>query len=179
MKPIFFGYGSLQQMAKELNQENHVIAWHHVLTRLENTHRAIFSFSFKELSASEFPPEVTAAIESGLIYVQSGSVPHTWLFPYCSLIVHHGGSGTCQTAALMGVPSVIVSHISDQFFMASVMHFNGLAPKGINVKDFTEDRLFTAVYEVLVLRRDEYCAKALEVSKLMQVQNPITGQCFN
>ena len=35
-----------------------------------------------------------------------GPVPHTWLFPRCSVIVHHGGAGTTATALYAGVPQV-------------------------------------------------------------------------
>lgn len=40
--------------------------------------------------------------------------PHSELFPYCSLIVHHGGAGTTQAALLAGRPSVVVAHGFDQ-----------------------------------------------------------------
>ena len=32
------------------------------------------------------------------------SAPHTAIFPQCSVIVHHGGAGTSQTALLAGTP---------------------------------------------------------------------------
>lgn len=44
------------------------------------------------------------------------SAPHAYVFPKCSCVVHHGGSGTTAAAAIAGVPSVIVSFLpwSDQ-----------------------------------------------------------------
>jgi UDP:flavonoid glycosyltransferase YjiC (YdhE family) len=38
------------------------------------------------------------------------------LFPRCSIIVHHGGAGTVQSALRAGRPSIVIAHVSDQFF---------------------------------------------------------------
>jgi len=46
-------------------------------------------------------------------------VEHQLLFPRVAAAVHHGGAGTTYTAALSGVPQVIVPHIMDQFYWAS------------------------------------------------------------
>src|SRR5690606_11134749 len=43
-----------------------------------------------------------------------GHVPHDWLFPRTSLVVHHGGSGTTHSACRAGVPSVVVPFAGDQ-----------------------------------------------------------------
>ncbi|TDV54796.1 glycosyltransferase [Actinophytocola oryzae] len=40
------------------------------------------------------------------------------LFPHVAAVVHHGGSGTTTTAALSGVPQVVVPHLYDQFYFA-------------------------------------------------------------
>ncbi|CAE7579636.1 UGT80B1, partial [Symbiodinium microadriaticum] len=42
-------------------------------------------------------------------------VPHTWLLPHCSCLVHHGGAGTVQTALRAEVPSVVTPIFVDQF----------------------------------------------------------------
>lgn len=42
--------------------------------------------------------------------------PHDKVFPRCAAVVHHGGAGTTQSALMAGVPSVVVAHLSDQFF---------------------------------------------------------------
>ncbi|CAE7771748.1 UGT80B1, partial [Symbiodinium sp. CCMP2456] len=42
-------------------------------------------------------------------------VPHTWLLPHCSCLVHHGGAGTVQTAMRAEVPSVVTPVFVDQF----------------------------------------------------------------
>jgi sterol 3beta-glucosyltransferase len=47
------------------------------------------------------------------------SVDHSWLFPRCLVVVHHGGAGTTFAAAESGVPSVICSFFADQPFWGS------------------------------------------------------------
>eukprot|EP00250_Pteridium_aquilinum_P023435 c2688_g1_i1 orf=456-1856(-) len=38
------------------------------------------------------------------LFCFSGSVPYLWLFPKCSLIIHHGGSGSTAAALQSGIP---------------------------------------------------------------------------
>jgi len=45
----------------------------------------------------------------------AGNTPHEWLFPKCSLTVHHGGAGTMNTAAKAGIPQVIIPVWVDQW----------------------------------------------------------------
>lgn len=49
-------------------------------------------------------------------------IPHAEIFPYCSLIVHHGGAGTTQAALLAGKPSVVVAHGFDQPYWAGQLY---------------------------------------------------------
>ncbi len=55
-----------------------------------------------------------------------GHVPHDWLFPRTSLVVHHGGSGTTHSACRAGVPSVVVPFAGDQFFWAARVREAGI-----------------------------------------------------
>ena len=36
------------------------------------------------------------------------SAPHSWLFPRCKFIIHHGGAGTTARALASGKPSIII-----------------------------------------------------------------------
>ena len=42
------------------------------------------------------------------------SAPHEWLFPQCSVTVHHGGAGTTAAALRAGKPTVVTPCIADQ-----------------------------------------------------------------
>ena len=53
------------------------------------------------------------------------SAPHDWLFPHCSLTVHHGGAGTTAAALRSGVPTVVTPCIADQFDNAALVRAAG------------------------------------------------------
>ena len=57
-----------------------------------------------------------------------GHIPHDWLFPRMSAVVHHAGPGTAAAALRAGVPSVPVPITWDQPFWARRLHDLGTAP---------------------------------------------------
>ena len=58
-----------------------------------------------------------------------GGTPHAVLFPRLAGVVHHGGSGTTQTAACAGVPQLVVPHLLDQFYWRKRVDALGLGPR--------------------------------------------------
>ncbi|HTL75387.1 MAG TPA: glycosyltransferase [Casimicrobiaceae bacterium] len=68
-------------------------------------------------------------------------VPHDWLFPKMSTIVHHGGAGTTHTAARAGVPSVVLPFAADQFFWARRLESVGVAPEMLTHRRLSAGRL--------------------------------------
>lgn len=73
------------------------------------------------------------------------SLPHEWLFPRVSAVVHHGGAGTTGTALRAGVPAVVVPFTMDQPFWGSRVEALGAGPKPIPRKQLTEARLASAL----------------------------------
>jgi hypothetical protein len=53
------------------------------------------------------------------------SAPHGWLFPHCSVTVHHGGAGTTSAALRSGVPTVVTPCLADQFDNAALVRAAG------------------------------------------------------
>jgi UDP:flavonoid glycosyltransferase YjiC (YdhE family) len=45
----------------------------------------------------------------------AGSIPHDWLLPRASGLVHHGGFGTTSSGFRAGIPMLVIPHIIDQF----------------------------------------------------------------
>ena len=45
---------------------------------------------------------------------RAGAVPHRWLFPRASAVIHHGGAGTTAAVMRAGVPSAVVWFLGDQ-----------------------------------------------------------------
>jgi len=69
------------------------------------------------------------------------TLPHEKIFPLCSAVVHHGGAGTTQTATLCGCPSVVVAHIADQYLWGSELKRLGIAPKVIDRRTATPEKI--------------------------------------
>lgn len=63
-----------------------------------------------------------------------GPTPHEALFPRCSLVIHHGGSGTTHSACRAGVPSLVMPFAADQFFWADRLQQLGVAPAALSPK---------------------------------------------
>jgi sterol 3beta-glucosyltransferase len=64
-------------------------------------------------------------------------IPHAWLFPRTSMVIHHGGAGTTHTAAQAGVPSIVVPAGLDQPFWALRLHAAGVAPRYVENSKLT------------------------------------------
>jgi len=73
------------------------------------------------------------------------SVPHSWLFPRVSAVVHHGGAGTTAEGLRAGTPTIIVPFAFDQAFWGTRVKGIGAGPDPIPQKKLTADRLATAI----------------------------------
>lgn len=56
----------------------------------------------------------------------AGSLPHSWLMPHTSGVVHHGGFGTTSATLRAGIPHQVIAHIADQFFWGQRVHKLGV-----------------------------------------------------
>lgn len=72
-------------------------------------------------------------------------VPHSWLFPRCRALVHHGGAGTTGAATRSGVPALVVPLGFDQQFWGSRLHALGVAPAPIKRRHLTVANLAAAL----------------------------------
>ncbi|MEM9218563.1 MAG: glycosyltransferase [Cyanobacteria bacterium P01_F01_bin.150] len=59
------------------------------------------------------------------------NVPHDWLFPQMSVVVHHGGSGTMAAAMKAGIPQVTVPFFFDQPPLGQRLAALGVSPEPI------------------------------------------------
>jgi sterol 3beta-glucosyltransferase len=99
-KPLYIGFGSVFH---EDEKEHFVKLIIEALNKSGN--RGIIS-GMGEISNL---PDSMIAVEN---------VPHTWLFPCCSAVCHHGGAGTSAAGFAAGVPSIIIPFSNDQFAWA-------------------------------------------------------------
>src|SRR5713226_6513996 len=73
------------------------------------------------------------------------SVPHSWLFPRVSAVVHHGGAGTTGAGLRAGVPSIVTPFVADQPNWAGRIEALGVGPRPIPFRELTADLLADAI----------------------------------
>lgn len=76
-------------------------------------------------------------------------VPHEYLFPHASCIVHHGGAGTTSAALRAGVPSVIVWYMLDQPYWGNLLASRQLGPRPLQRLGVTSVLLAERIGEAL------------------------------
>jgi sterol 3beta-glucosyltransferase len=97
--------------------------------------------------------------------------PYHQVFPRCSMVVHHGGSGTTQLAILAGRPSLIVAHLFDQFFWGAELERLGVAGKMMTRKGMTPTKLAAGIMGVLA--DDKIAQRAQQLGKLMAQEDGV------
>ena len=100
-----------------------------------------------------------------------GKAPHRELFPHCALVVHHGGAGTTQAATLAGRPQVVVTHIADQPFWATVLERIGISAGHVNARKLTAKKL--AWLMLNALDNPDYQKTASIMAAQMQSENGV------
>lgn len=100
-----------------------------------------------------------------------GRVPHAEVFPYCSLIVHHGGAGTTQAALLAGKPSVVVAHGFDQPYWAQQLAKLGVGGRPLNRSSVTPQQLSAEIRSVAA--KPEMVFNAQNLGMVMNAENGV------
>ncbi len=96
-------------------------------------------------------------------------VPHDWLFPRVSAVVHHGGAGTTAAGILAGRPTLVVPFGGDQPFWASRVRALGIGPRPVPRDRLTAERLARALEELTQTAR--YRVAARELGERLRLEN--------
>ncbi|WP_013334659.1 glycosyltransferase [Gloeothece verrucosa] len=144
--PVYVGFGSLGDPTQSEQTTQLVID---ALSR--SRQRGILATGWNGMTRLASIPENVFMLDS---------VPHAWLFPQMSAVVHHGGAGTTAAALRAGVPSVVIPHANDQFAWGSRVYSLGVGAVPIPRKKLTAEKLSTAITSVLRAEVRE-AAKAL------------------
>jgi UDP:flavonoid glycosyltransferase YjiC (YdhE family) len=99
------------------------------------------------------------------------SVPHDWLFPRVTAVVHHGGAGTTAAALRAGVPSVVVPGFADQPFWASRVYELGAGPSPIPRRYLSTARLEDAIRRTMSDRSMQ--ERAAELGRRVRAENGV------
>jgi len=127
--PVYIGFGSM------VNEDPKETA-NMVMDALQRSgQRGIMGSGWGGIQQADLPNS---------IYIV-GSVPHTWLFPRMSAVVHHGGVGTTAAGLRAGVPSIITPFFGDQPYWAHRVYQLGVGPKPIPKKRLDAEKLSRAI----------------------------------
>lgn len=107
----------------------------------------------------------TREITEDILFVKD--IPHEWLFPKMSAVVHHGGAGTTAEGLRAGVPSVIIPYGNDQFAWGRKIYELGAGAKAIPRKELTAEKLSAAISYTQV---NEIQSKAQEIGKQIRAE---------
>jgi sterol 3beta-glucosyltransferase len=128
--PVYVGFGSMPSASAEDTLKL-------ILKALELSHqRGVLLSGWAGIGEDRKLPEYAFGVES---------VPHNWLFPRVSAVVHHGGAGTTGAGLRAGVPSIVTPFVADQPNWARRVEALGVGPRAIPFRELTADLLADAI----------------------------------
>jgi UDP:flavonoid glycosyltransferase YjiC (YdhE family) len=146
--PVYFTFGSMMPNSLEYLRET-VAIWTAAIRRLRC--RAIIQIPWDDMSVFDNDDR----------WFKVKRAPYDKVFPRCSMVVHHGGAGTTQSVLLAGRPSIVVAHVSDQFFWGTELERLGGAGKTLKRRGLKPRQLAAAIAQVLGSPNMAYRAAAL------------------
>lgn len=102
--------------------------------------------------------------------------PFDWLLHKTSAIVHHGGFGTTSTAFSVGIPSLVIPHLVDQFNWAQKVFELGVGPKPIPRSKLKFETFISALEELI--GNEDYKEGARKLSDQIKSEDGI-GNAIN
>jgi len=126
--PVYIGFGSIG--VRDPDHMREIILRALADTGLRAVISVAHNFANARLPASVFP---------------IGDVPHAWLLPRVSVVVHHGGAGTTAAGLRAGVPTIIIPLAVDQFFWGKRVADLGVGTQPIPQNALTRDALSRAL----------------------------------
>ena len=128
--PVYVGFGSMPSGSAEDTLKL-------ILKALELSHqRGVLLSGWAGIGEDRKLPEYAFGVES---------VPHSWLFPRMSAVVHHGGAGTTGAGLRAGVPAIVTPFVADQPNWARRIEALGVGPRAIPFRQLTADLLADAI----------------------------------
>lgn len=134
--PVYIGFGSMPSREPAELAET-------ILEAIRKTGiRAVLALGWGGLETGTLPQDL-----AGRVHVLR-SAPHSWLFPRCAAVVHHGGAGTTHEGLRWGRPTLVCPVFGDQPYWARQVARVGAGPAPIPAKKLTTERLAAALVEL-------------------------------
>lgn len=153
--PVYIGFGSMSARNPEQTADLVIQA-----LALANQ-RAVLLSGWSGLKTNDLPESI----------FMIDSVPHSWLFPRTSAVVHHGGASTVAAGLRAGVPSIVIPFFGDQPFWGQRIADLGVGTRPIPRKKLTSEKLANAIQEATT--DQEMRQRAKKLGKQIQAENGI------
>ena len=153
--PVYIGFGSMFMNGKAKKTETVIEA-----LRLSGQ-RGVLSTGWGGLTAAN-DLEDTYFVDD---------VPHDWLFPQVSAVVHHGGAGTTGSALRAGKPTVVCPFVGDQTFWGRRVADLGVGPEPIPQRKLTAERLAEATR--VAVADEEMHRRAALLGETLRTENGV------
>lgn len=153
--PVYIGFGSMSTRNPEQTADLVIQA-----LALANQ-RAVLLSGWSGLQKNNIPESI----------FMIDSIPHSWLFPRVSAVIHHGGASTVAAGLRAGVPSIVIPFFGDQPFWGQRIAELGVGTKPIPRKKLTAEKLANAIREVIA--NQEMRQRAEKIGKQIQAENGI------
>ncbi len=153
--PVYIGFGSMSSRNPEQTADL-------IIQALARTNqRAILLSGWGGLQKANTPDSI----------FMIDSVPHSWLFPRVSAVIHHGGASTAAAGLRAGVPSVVIPFFGDQPFWGQRIADLGVGTKPIPRKRLTVERLANGIQEAVT--NEQMRQRAADLGKQIQAEDGI------
>ena len=161
--PVYVGFGSMSTRNPEQTADLIIQA-----LALANQ-RAVLLSGWSGLQKKNLPDSI----------FMIDSIPHSWLFPRVSAVIHHGGASTVAAGLRAGVPSIVIPFFGDQPFWGQRIADLGVGTKPIPRNKLNAEKLANAIREVI--NNQEMRQRAAKLGKQIQTENGIKSavEIFN
>jgi UDP:flavonoid glycosyltransferase YjiC (YdhE family) len=154
-KPVYIGFGSMGSRKPEETTDLVV----HALGR--SGQRAVLASGWGGLRKADLPDSV----------YMLDSIPHSWLFPRVTAVVHHGGAGTTAAGMRAGAPSIITPFFADQPFWGQRVADLGVGVEPIPRQQLTVERLADAIQQAV--SDTTMCRRAADLGRRIQAEDGV------
>ena len=151
--PVYFGFGSMpvlnpsviQNMVSEICEETGV--------------RAIINAGWSKFE------DKNSSVGDKVYLVKHANLQ--WLFPQCSILVHHGGVGTTHLSLESGVPTIICSIFADNPLWGERLERLNIG-KHIRFKELDKNKMIKAIQ---YLQNDKIRSNAMQTGDKVRAEN--------